>query len=276
MVEWAKMEVFMLSSHVILTFLTYFPIYAFLGWCLEVIYASVNTGKFVNRGFLNGAVCPIYGFGAVLLIIFLTPLSNHLPLLFLASVTIASLLELVGGYMLEKLFHMRWWDYTEEPFNIGGFICLKFSLMWGLAGVFLMKLIQPMIAGILRHLPATPVLLIICIFYLILITDCLITIIAIAHLNRDLKQVHDLSRLIRAGSDTLAENLGTFAVDTSEKLDNRKDELAESLTKELEELLSHQTRIRARILKAFPNAKHDRDRRALDTLRARYEARRKK
>ena len=276
MVEWAKMEVFMLSSHVILTFLTYFPIYAFLGWCLEVIYASVNTGKFVNRGFLNGAVCPIYGFGAVLLIIFLTPLSNHLPLLFLASVTIASLLELVGGYMLEKLFHMRWWDYTEEPFNIGGFICLKFSLMWGLAGVFLMKLIQPMIAGILRHLPATPVLLIICIFYLILITDCLITIIAIAHLNRDLKQVHDLSRLIRAGSDTLAENLGTFAVDTSEKLDNRKDELVENLTKELEELLSHQTRIRARILKAFPNAKHDRDRRALDTLRARYEARRKK
>ncbi|MDN5983739.1 MAG: putative ABC transporter permease [Lactococcus sp.] len=276
MVEWAKMEVFMLSSHVILTFLTYFPIYAFLGWCLEVIYASVNTGKFVNRGFLNGAVCPIYGVGAVLLIIFLTPLSNHLPLLFLASVTIASLLELVGGYMLEKLFHMRWWDYTEEPFNIGGFICLKFSLMWGLAGVFLMKLIQPMIAGILRHLPATPVLLIICIFYLILITDCLITIIAIAHLNRDLKQVHDLSRLIRAGSDTLAENLGTFAVDTSEKLDNRKDELVENLTKELEELLSHQTRIRARILKAFPNAKHDRDRRALDTLRARYEARRKK
>ncbi|MCJ1980313.1 putative ABC transporter permease [Lactococcus carnosus] len=266
----------MLSSHVILTFLTYFPIYAFLGWCLEVIYASVNTGKFVNRGFLNGAVCPIYGVGAVLFIIFLTPLSNHLPLLFLASVTIASLLELVGGYMLEKLFHMRWWDYTEEPFNIGGFICLKFSLMWGLAGVFLMKLIQPMIAGILSHLPTTPVLLIICIFYLILITDCLITIIAIAHLNRDLKQVHDLSRLIRAGSDTLAENLGTFAVDTSEKLDNRKDELVENLTKELEELLSHQTRIRARILKAFPNAKHDRDRRALDTLRARYEARRKK
>lgn len=266
----------MLSSHVILTFLTYFPIYAFLGWCLEVIYASVNTGKFVNRGFLNGAVCPIYGVGAVLLIIFLTPLSNHLPLLFLASVTIASLLELVGGYMLEKLFHMRWWDYTEEPFNIGGFICLKFSLMWGLAGIFLMKLIQPMIAGILSHLPTTPVLLIICIFYLILITDCLITIIAIAHLNRDLKQVHDLSRLIRAGSDTLAENLGTFAVDTSEKLDNRKDELVENLTKELEELLSHQTRIRARLLKAFPNAKHDRDRRALDTLRAHYEARRKK
>ena len=266
----------MLSEHIVLTFLTYFPAYAFLGWCLEVIYASVNTGKFVNRGFLNGAVCPIYGVGAVLLIIFLTPLSNHLPLLFLASVTIASLLELVGGYMLEKLFHMIWWDYTEEPFNIGGFICLKFSLMWGLAGVFLMKLIQPMIAGILRHLPATPVLLIICIFYLILITDCLITIIAIAHLNRDLKQVHDLSRLIRAGSDTLAENLGTFAVDTSEKLDNRKDELVENLTKELEELLSHQTIIRARILKAFPNAKHDRDRRALDTLRARYEARRKK
>jgi hypothetical protein len=69
----------MLSEHIVLTFLTYFPAYAFLGWCLEVIYASVNTGKFVNRGFLNGAVCPIYGFGAVLFILFLNPISDNLP-----------------------------------------------------------------------------------------------------------------------------------------------------------------------------------------------------
>lgn len=266
----------MLSEHIVLIFLAYFPAYAFLGWCLEVVYASVNTGKFVNRGFLNGAVCPIYGFGAVLFILFLKPIANHLLLLFLASVLIASLLELVGGYILEKLFHMRWWDYSKEPFNIGGFICLKFSLMWGLAGVFLVKIIQPMIASVLRHLPTTPVVILIILFYLLLITDFIITVIAIAHLNRDLKQVHELSRMIRRGSDTLAENLGNFAVETSEKLDDRKDELAENLAHEISELLEHRTRIRARILKAFPNAKHDTERTALEALRERYEAYRKK
>lgn len=261
----------MLSEHIVLTFLTYFPAYAFLGWCLEVVYTSVNTGKFVNRGFLNGAVCPIYGFGAVLFILFLNPIADNLPLLFLASVIIASMLELVGGFVLEKLCHMRWWDYSQEPFNIGGFICLKFSLMWGLAGVFLIKIIQPIIAKILEHLPTLPVTIIISIFYLILLTDVIITVVAIAHLNRDLQQVHELSRMIRRGSDTLAENLGNFAVDASEKFDNHKDELNKTLSTEIETLMAHQKRIRARILKAFPNAKHQTEKSALESLRKRYE-----
>jgi uncharacterized membrane protein len=261
----------MLSEHVFLIFLAYFPAYAFLGWCLEVIYVSVNTGKFVNRGFLNGAVCPIYGFGAVLFILFLSPLTDHLLLLFLASVTIASLLELVGGYILKKLFHMRWWDYSEEPFNLGGFICLKFSLMWGMAGVFLVKIVQPIMASVLRHLPTTPVFLALIVFYLILATDLFVTVIAITHLNHDLKQAHDLSRLIRSSSDTIAENLGNFAVEASEKLDDRKDEISENLAQEIRTLLEHRTRIQARIIKAFPNAKHDTEPTALETLKELYQ-----
>ena len=181
------------------------------------------------------------------------------------------MLELVGGFVLEKLCHMRWWDYSQEPFNIGGFICLKFSLMWGLAGVFLIKIIQPIIAKILEHLPTLPVTIFISIFYLILLTDVIITVVAIAHLNRDLQQVHELSRMIRRGSDTLAENLGNFAVDASEKFDTHKDELTETLSTEIETLMAHQKRIRARILKAFPNAKHQTEKSALESLRKRYE-----
>ncbi|GFH41332.1 putative ABC transporter permease [Lactococcus insecticola] len=258
----------MISQHIILTFLTYFPVYAFLGWCLEVVYASVNTGKFVNRGFLNGAVCPIYGLGASLLILLLTPLVDNVALLYLISVLIASLLELVGGYLLEKLFHMRWWDYSDEPFNIGGFICLKFSLLWGLAGVFLMKIIQPGISHLLFKLPILPVILLLIVFYLVFVSDITVTVIAISHLNRDLKQVHELSRMIRHGSDSLAENIGTLAVDAADKFEAQKAEFE----KQKEELLSKRSHVRTRLLTAFPKAKHDTEAKALASMRKAYDS----
>ena len=109
----------------------YFLIYSCLGWCLEVIYAAVTTGKLINRGFLNGPVCPIYGFGMVIVLFALTPLSHNLLLLYLGGVILPSALELVGGWALYKLYHTRWWDYSDYPFNIGGYICLEFSLLWG-------------------------------------------------------------------------------------------------------------------------------------------------
>ena len=100
----------------------YFLIYSCLGWCLEVIYAAVTTGKLINRGFLNGPVCPIYGFGMVIVLFALTPLSHSLLLLYLGGVILPSVLELVGGWALYKLYHTRWWDYSDYPFNIGGYI----------------------------------------------------------------------------------------------------------------------------------------------------------
>ncbi|GFH43068.1 membrane protein [Lactococcus hodotermopsidis] len=273
----------MLTEHTLLTFLAYFPVYAFLGWCLEVIYASVRTGKFVNRGFLNGAVCPIYGLAAVIFIIFLNPIIDNLPLLYLASVLIASALELVGGFALEKLFHMRWWDYTHERFNIGGYVCLKFSILWGFVGIFLLKIVQPMINGIFHNLPASTMTIALVVFYLLFITDGIITVIAISHLNRDLQQVDELSRLIHRSSDILAENIGNFAINTSEKFDAKRDEISEEFMarkalymQQKEELFKHHNLIRARLLKAFPNLKHDTKHHALDDMRKRYEAYRKK
>ncbi|HVI41432.1 MAG TPA: putative ABC transporter permease, partial [Anaerovoracaceae bacterium] len=111
----------------------YFIIYAFLGWCTEVVYAAAKTGQFVNRGFLNGPYCPIYGFGVLFVIYLLHPVIDNLLYIFLGSVLITSAIELAGGYILEEIFHQKWWDYSDMPLNIGGYICLFFSLMWGLA-----------------------------------------------------------------------------------------------------------------------------------------------
>ena len=133
--------------------LAFFLIYSCLGWCLEVIYAAVSTGQLVNRGFLNGPVCPIYGFGMIIVLFTLSPLADNLLLLYLGGVILPSVLELVGGWALYKLYHTRWWDYSDFPFNIGGYICLEFSLLWGVGTVVVMKAVHPVIAGFVEMVP---------------------------------------------------------------------------------------------------------------------------
>ena len=134
-------------------FVWMFFIYAFLGWCTEVSYAALVTGKFVNRGFLNGPVCPVYGFGVVIVLTCLTPLANNLPLLFLGSVVLTSALEWLTGFVLEKLFHQRWWDYSDQPFNLSGYVCLRFSVAWGFACLFVVKLLHPTVLLFIRLIP---------------------------------------------------------------------------------------------------------------------------
>lgn len=113
--------------------LWYFAIYSFLGWCMEVVFCTVRTGKLVNRGFLNGPVCPIYGFGMVIVLAVLGRFSDNVALLFFGGMALTSALELAGGWALKRFFHTTWWDYSDKPMNLGGYICLQFSLAWGCA-----------------------------------------------------------------------------------------------------------------------------------------------
>ena len=162
--------------HSFYLFLWIFFIYSFLGWCLEVCFFALNTGKFVNRGFLNGPVCPIYGFGVVIVVLCLTPLMENTLLLFLGSVLLTSLLELGVGFALEKLFHQRWWDYTNEPFNLGGYICLRFSLAWGLACLLVMEIIHPSVLWLIRHIPHTLGLVLLACFVSVMAVDLTATV----------------------------------------------------------------------------------------------------
>ena len=106
----------------------YFFVYGFLGWCTEVIFAAFKQHRFVNRGFLNGPYCPIYGCGVVIVVAVLTPLKENLFFLFVGSFLLTSILEYITGFVLEKVFHNKWWDYSNLPFNIKGYVCLKFSI----------------------------------------------------------------------------------------------------------------------------------------------------
>ncbi|MDK9582214.1 putative ABC transporter permease [Sneathia vaginalis] len=152
----------------IYNYIWYFFIYSFLGWCLEVIYASLEREDFINRGFLNGSYCPIYGFGAVCEIFLLTKFVNYPICLYIISVVITTVLEFITGYILEKIFNLQWWDYTNEKFNIKGYICLKFSLLWGVASLVLMYILQPkvnIIVSLLRHVDFVVYLLILLMLY---------------------------------------------------------------------------------------------------------------
>ena len=205
--------------------LAYFLIYSCLGWCLEVVYAAVTTGKLVNRGFLNGPVCPIYGFGMVIVLYALTPLVDNTLLLYLGGVILPSTLELVGGWALYKLYRTRWWDYSDYPFNIGGYICLEFCLLWGVGTLVVMRIVHPIIAGLVAMVPTLVGVILMCILYAVYATDVVATAIAASTLADTLDTMEKLGDSIHAVSDAMTELLGTTAMDVDQKMDESRLQL---------------------------------------------------
>ncbi len=220
--------------------LAYFLFYSFIGWCLEEAFVAADTGEIVNRGFLNGPVCPIYGCGALLVILLLSPISQNILLLYVGSVLLTSLLEYLGGLALEKIFHTRWWDYSNIPFNLQGHICLKFSLLWGLACLVLIKLVHPTVEKTLNLIPFTAGNAIILILGAVMIVDLIVTVISTLHMNRYLKELDRIAALLRASSN----QLGTVISKEALELRERYDKLADAYHKST-----------ARLIKAFPDMK---------------------
>ena len=183
-------------TYTIYELLCFFVIYSVLGWCLEVCFCTINTGQFVNRGFLNGPVCPIYGFGMVIVLVALTPLAHSLPVLFVGGALLTSALELAAGWILKKVFHTSWWDYSDVPFNLGGYICLKFSLAWGVAVVAVMKGVQPAVAALVRAVPRTLGIVLLCAAGAAFACDLAVTVAGILKLNRDLGHIAEVARLL--------------------------------------------------------------------------------
>ena len=204
-----------------------FFIYAFLGWCTEVSYAALVTGTFVNRGFLNGPVCPIYGFGVVIVLTCLTPLAGSLPLLFLGSVVLTSALEWLTGFALEKLFHQRWWDYSDEPFNLSGYICLRFAIAWGFACMFVVKLLHPTVLLFIRIVPPVLGVVLLALMGAVMAVDLAATVSTIIKLNRRLAQIDELAAKIREASNEFGENLADRVLDAAERGAGWKEDLDE-------------------------------------------------
>ena len=131
-------------------YISYFFIYSFLGWVMETIYAVIVTGTFVKRGFLFGPVCPIYGFGAVILIMATKNLYGKPFQKFLISTIAFTVFEYLVSLILESLFGLRWWDYSNDFLNIQGRVSLMYTIFWGVIGLILLEKLHPLIENFIQ------------------------------------------------------------------------------------------------------------------------------
>lgn len=126
----------------LLQWMLFFYIYCFFGWIIESIYVSVCTGNWVNRGFMRGPVIPIYGTGAIIILFAVIPFRTSPILVFIIGTIAASVLEFVTGFVMERIYKVRYWDYSDKPFNLCGYICLFNSLCWGVLSILLIYLVH--------------------------------------------------------------------------------------------------------------------------------------
>ena len=237
-------------------YLIYFFIYAFIGWVVEVSYHAVTKGKFINRGFLAGPYCPIYGFGAISVIYFLTDIAEKNKLvLFLGSMFIATLIEFVAGFLLEKIFHERWWDYSDRKLNIGGYVCLEFSVIWGMFCFLLYEAVHPLIRKLVGLVPDAFIKYLGIGLVIIMTLDLIATIVTLIGLNKEFKSIDKISRDIKKVSD----KIGVRVYDKTVQIESRQEELRKKpefieIENRIKDLKERKAQLEEkRILKSFPN-----------------------
>ena len=190
-----------------------FFIYSFVGWVIEVIYYGITEGKFINRGFLAGPLCPVYGLGFYAAIWFFEPFKDNFLILFFGMATACTIVELIAGLILYHAFHMRWWDYSDYKLNIGGYICLRFFIYWGIAASLGMYVLHPTVKWIIAHINYPIRIGILIFFTIILVIDLVTTIITIIGFKKKFAAMEKVVSGTKAVSDKIGSQI-YGAVDT--------------------------------------------------------------
>ena len=178
--------IIIISSYFIL-----FIIYSIFGWICEILFIFLQDKKLVNRGFLIGPYCPIYGCGCILLVLLLNRYINEPFALFALSMLICALLEYFTSWIMEKLFRMRWWDYSNNRFNINGRICLETMIPFGIGGVLIVHYINPFLLKMISLISSSNLVIIAFVFAVIFILDNLISfniILNLKNITKNLKK----------------------------------------------------------------------------------------
>ncbi len=214
-------------------FMMYFFIYGFLGWCGEVAFAT-RHGCFVNRGFLNGPICPIYGVGVGLVVTLMRPFTHNVVIVYVGGAVLVTVVEFFTGLIMDKMFHHRWWDYSNKPLNIGGYVCLLFSLIWGVALVIIVEIINPIITAIVDLVPRTAGVVILVILELAMLADIIVTVVGINEMNARLDAMEKISKELKKISDSIGEGVYTEASKVMSDAEVKKEE-HEEVEKEKQE-----------------------------------------
>lgn len=262
------MQSIMIGTLSLYEIFAYFFIYSFLGWVVEVAFHAVTQGKFVNRGFLNGPVCPIYGVGVTVILLILGDWADRFWLVFLVGMFFCTLIELVTGWALEKFFHDKWWDYSSRKFNFKGYICLEFSILWGIAVLLVVDGVHPAVkwfAGLFNEITGT---VLACVFTAVMIADIVVAVLQVLKLNKKLKEIDEAAEFMRAGSNFIGEHVAGVVLVAEDTVSGAKEKLGEK-TSEAKSALERKRaewkqkresaidsiveKMPKRLLKAFPN-----------------------
>ena len=233
----------------IVKIISYFIVYSFIGWAIESIYKSYLQKKWVNTGFLNGPICPIYGIGALIMFLFLNKLNNNTFLIFIVGVIVLSIWEYIVGVFLEKTFKTKYWDYSNNKFNIKGRVCLFNSIAWGVLAVIFIQFLHPYIAEKIDLIPQNILVIIVSILSAIIVGDSIQSIIKLKTLDKRLEKLKELN-------ETIKEKLS--------ELNNKKAEHTANLQELIEKLQEQQLKLKhnvfkqtTRLKKAFPTMKSE-------------------
>lgn len=222
-------------------FILYFAIYSILGWGCEVIYCFLPAKHFINRGFLNGPYCPVYGIGALIVLYLLEPYKTSPFLVFLLGIFLTSLLEYITSYILEKTFHAHWWDYSKRKYNIYGRVCLLNSTLFGILSLLIIYLVHPAVMKLILHIPENVLPLIVMGFECLFCIDLVVTLYTISSLKARIYSISEISQLLKTKHDIA---LKTKVLRT---------ELTLYLEQELSKKLSKKNILHTRLLNAFPH-----------------------
>lgn len=252
----------------ILTLFLLFTLYSFMGWVCESVYCSVSAGKFINRGFLSGPFCPVYGAGGVLVTAVLSPLQNNIPALYISALLLTSTLEYFTGLALEKLFNVKYWDYSKYKVNLHGRVCLKNSIIFGIMGVVIIIYVNPALFAILKSVPKFMLPVISLCFVSYFFIDTYITSKAMFRLNGKLSELQQVIDEIKEKAHTATvERIEVLQETIADHLDE-KTKMRIKWLYEKKGLLERSIRLtQRRLIKAFPTMKSFRNNESLQRIK---------
>lgn len=232
----------------IMKLIAYFMFYSFCGWVMESVLKTYLQKKPVNSGFLYGPFCPIYGFGAMIMLLFLEHFKSNPVLLFIIAFFVLSIWEYIVGWLLEKIFKAKYWDYSENRFNISGRVCLLNSLFWGVLGVVFTVYIHPFFSEKMGLIPEQVLIFIVTILSFAIVVDMIISIIKATNIRSSVEKLKEITNMIK---------------ERIEELDTKPINL-ESIQAVIEELKYKQTKLKRALVKqsnhlrkAFPTMKSE-------------------
>ncbi len=251
-------------DYTVLDYIFYFFFYSFIGWFFESCYCSVRPKKWVNRGFLRGPICPIYGTGGLVMMICLLPL-RHITenlyfnelLIFIAGAVLCDIVEFMTSYIMEKLFNARWWDYSNKKFNIQGRICLTHTFYWGTCSCLFVFILEPIMnLYIVGQVSESSRNILTYIFLTVFAFDLLDTVIHALGIRDISSKFMKLSEEISEFAIQVYSTVGGKSEDESEamkkELNEKFDELRSKYDKFKSEFKNKKSKSKERLFKAFP------------------------